>query len=211
MSPLTAATAQTRRRGRRIGILGGSFNPAHEGHLHISRLALRLLRLDAVWWMVSPQNPLKPVRGMAAFEKRVADARAVARHPRIRVTGIEARLGTAYTADTLAALKRRFPMERFVWLMGADNLAQIGHWRQWTKIFRTVPVAVFARPHYSLRALAGKAAHRFKAARIAEQRAGALADTPPPAWVFLNTRLDATSATGIRAGLGKSGRSAVGR
>ena len=186
-------------RGRRIGLLGGSFNPAHEGHLHISRAALAKLRLDEVWWLVSPQNPLKPVRGMAALATRVRIAREVARHPCVRVTAIEAELGTTHTAATLKRLIERVPDARFVWLMGADNLIQISRWHDWRAIFASVPVAVFARPTYSLRALASDAARRFASARIPETAAGALADARPPAWAFLRIRPSAASATAIRA------------
>lgn len=202
MPALTALTRLRRpppRRGRRIGLLGGSFNPAHEGHLHISRAALSKLRLDEVWWLVSPQNPLKPVRGMAALAARVRTAREVARHPRIRVTAIESELGTTHTADTLKRLIERFPGARFVWLMGADNLIQISRWRDWRAIFALVPVAVFARPTYSLRALASVAARQFASARIPETATGALAVARPPAWAFLRIRLSAASATAIRA------------
>src|SRR5205814_632695 len=144
--------------GRRIGLPGGALNPAHGGHLHISREALKRLDLDEIWWLVSPQNPLKPVAGMAPFAERLQQAAAVAAAARrIRVSDIEAALGTTYTADTLRALRRRFPRARFVWLMGGDNLAQFPYWRGWQQIFRTLPVAVFARPTTSLKALAGKA------------------------------------------------------
>jgi nicotinate-nucleotide adenylyltransferase len=175
-------------------------------------LALRRLELDEVWWLVSPQNPLKPIAGMAPFAERLAEARRVADHPRIYVTDIEAGLGTTYTADTLPKLMHRFPGVRFVWLMGADNLVQIDRWRDWATIFNTLAIAVFDRPHYSLRALACKAARRFQKARLKESQAGALADTPPPAWVFLHTRLNATSATAIRVRRGsKPWASAQGR
>ena len=182
-----------------IGLLGGSFNPAHEGHRHISLLALKRLRLDAVWWLVSPQNPLKPVTGMATFEQRLAGARAMARHPRIRVTGIEAQLATTYTAETLRKLRRRLPRIRFVWLMGADNLAQVHRWKDWQQIFHTVPVAVLARPTYCLRALASEAAHRFARNRVPESASGLLGQRPPPAWTFLVGPLSPLSATAIRA------------
>lgn len=185
--------------GQRIGLLGGSFNPAHEGHRHVSLEALRRLELDAVWWLVSPQNPLKPQRGMAPFAERLAGARALARQPRIRVTGLEALLGTRYTADTLTALTRRFRGVRFVWLMGADNLIQVSRWEAWTQIFHAVPVAVLARPTYSLRASSAKAAQRFRRHRLSETRAAGLADRTPPAWAFLHIRLSALSATQIRA------------
>jgi nicotinate-nucleotide adenylyltransferase len=180
-------------------VLGGSFNPAHAGHRHISVMALKRLRLDAVWWLVSPQNPLKPVAGMAPFEERIAGARAAARHRLIRVTGIEAAFKTTYTAETLKRLTRRFPRRRFVWLMGADNLAQVHAWKDWQQIFHTVAVAVFARPSYCLRALAGIAAHRFARNRLAESASGVLRRRRPPAWVFLMGPLNPLSATAIRA------------
>ena len=189
------------RSGQRIGLLGGSFNPAHEGHLHISQMALARLGLDAVWWLVSPQNPLKAVRGMGALKDRLAGARTQTRSAggRIRVTAIEEALGTRYTVDTLSALKARLPGVRFVWLMGADNLAQISHWKDWQTLFRLVPIAVLPRPSYSLRALDSRAARVFamnrQRAKGAERR---LADTKPPAWVFLNVRTHGASSTRIR-------------
>ncbi|MGB8274313.1 MAG: nicotinate-nucleotide adenylyltransferase [Alphaproteobacteria bacterium] len=185
--------------GARIGILGGSFNPAHDGHRHISIESLKRLGLKEIWWLVSPQNPLKPVQGMAPFAERLAQARRFARHPRIRVTALEERLGTRYTADTLTALIRHFPHLRFVWIMGADNLIQIPEWEEWTRIFETVPIAVFNRPTYSLRALNGKAARRFRRYRLAPRKARRLASMAPPAWVFLIGRLHPGSATRIRA------------
>jgi nicotinate-nucleotide adenylyltransferase len=187
-------------RGQRIGLLGGSFNPAHGGHLTISDAALRRLGLDAVWWLVSPQNPLKPKTGMAPLDARLASARAlIDGRPRVRATAIEAELGTLYTLNTLRALARRFPGVRFVWLMGADNLVQIDRWAGWPQIFHSVPVAVFDRPNYSLRANAAKAAQRFRRARLPESRCGRLAETEPPAWVFLHATRDPRSATEIRA------------
>lgn len=183
----------------RIGLLGGSFNPAHDGHRHISLYALRRLRLDMIWWLVSPQNPLKPEAGMAAFGERIAGAQDVARHPRIRVSDIETRLGTQYTVDTVRALKRRFRRHRFVWIMGADNLVQLPKWRQWTAIFDLVPVAVFARSPYSGTALSGPAARRYAHKRLPDRAASRLASTPAPAWVFLHTPLHPASATRIRA------------
>ncbi len=136
-------------RGFAIGLLGGSFNPAHGGHRRLSVAALQRLHLDAVWWLVSPQNPLKPVTGMAPLSARVASARRVARHPRICPTDIETALGTRLTIDTLRALKRRFPHVRFVWLMGSDNLAQFHCWANWRGIAREVPIVVIARPGYA--------------------------------------------------------------
>ncbi|HUC63380.1 MAG TPA: nicotinate-nucleotide adenylyltransferase [Alphaproteobacteria bacterium] len=188
------------RTGRRIGLLGGSFNPAHGGHLHISLLALKLLGLDEVWWLVSPQNPLKPTAGMAPFAARLEAARdATAGQRRIRVSDIERKLGTHYTADTLVALKRRYPRHRFVWLMGADNLAQIPAWQAWTRIFTELSIAVFDRPSYSFKALAGKAARRYAAYRVPPSRAKRLVGRKPPAWAFLYIPLHRASATAIRA------------
>jgi nicotinate-nucleotide adenylyltransferase len=186
-------------RARRIGLLGGSFNPAHEGHRHISLLALKRLRLDEVWWMLTPQNPLKSARDTAPFEERLKAATRVARHPRIRVTDIEKRLGTSHTADTLALLLPRFPKCRFVWLMGADNLVQVSEWKDWQRIFRLVPIAVFARPPYSKPALVARSARVFAERRVSESRARSIAMMSPPAWVFLHTRPHAGSATRIRA------------
>ena len=179
-------------------MLGGSFNPAHAGHLHLSREALKRLDLDAVWWLVSPQNPLKAKRGMAAFARRLAAARAVARDPRIRVVDLEDRLGTHYTVDTLAALRRRFPRVHFVWLMGADILVEMRRWKDWPEIFLRAPVAVFARPTYCHRALAEIAARRFARARVAPGAARRLAEMKSPAWTFLWMKLDPRSATAIR-------------
>ncbi len=184
---------------RRVGILGGSFNPAHAGHRHISLEALKRLDLDEIWWLVTPQNPLKPQRGMASFERRCAEAARLAHHPRIRVLDLEARLGTRYTADTIAKLQHLFPRTRFVWLMGADNLAQIRSWDRWTEIFERVPIAVLARPTYCLKGLAGLAALRYRHQRVAPEAARHLAEIAPPAWVFLPIRLDASSATEIRS------------
>ena len=184
----------------RVGLLGGSFNPAHDGHLYISELALDRLGLDEVWWLVSPQNPLKPVAGMAAFAERLRSARTVGGHPKIRVRDLERSLGTRFTIDTLRALKIRYPGVRFVWLMGADNLLQMPRWQGWRAIFRAVPIAVFARPSYSSRARSGRAARRFRRHRIPAFRASGLADMRPPAWVFMRHKPHGASASRIRAG-----------
>ena len=187
----TLATA-----GGRIGLLGGSFNPAHTAHLHISLIALRRLRLDAVWWLVSPQNPLKPALGMATLERRLARAREVARHPKIEVSAIESALGTRYSVDTVSALQSRFPAARFVWIMGGDSLASFHRWRRWGQLFSMVPIAVVARPGFTIAALSSPAAIRFRPDRVRDD--ARLADMTAPAWVFLQERLDATSATAIR-------------
>jgi nicotinate-nucleotide adenylyltransferase len=195
----SARTGEFVGRRRVVGLLGGSFNPAHDGHRHISLMALKRLGLDEVWWMVSPQNPLKPAAGMAPFARRLASAQAAGRHPRIKATDIETRLGSSYTAETLARMARRLPRLKFVWLMGADNLRQIDQWKGWPQIFRRVLVAVFARPTYSLRALAGKAACRFARFRMSETAAHKLARATPPRWVFLTGPQSPLSATAIRA------------
>ena len=192
--------------GLRVGLLGGSFNPAHEGHLHISLLALKYLQLDELWWMVSPQNPLKSKADMAPFGERLASARAMARHPRILATDLETRLNTRYTADTLHALKRRYPRTHFVWIMGADNLAQIPKWERWNEIFASVPVAIFDRGTYVFPALAGKAARRYGAKRVGVENAARLAKATPPAWAYFHIRRHPASATSIRAGRRAAGR-----
>jgi len=184
---------------RRVGLLGGSFNPAHEGHRHISLEALKRLALDEVWWLVAPQNPLKPVRGMAPLTKRVAGARRLARHPRIRVLDLESRLGTRFTIDTVTVLQRILPRTRFIFLMGADNLTQIRHWKSWQGLFSRLPIAVFDRPTYCFKGLAELAARRYAHQRVALRAARHLADRPPPAWAFLPIKLDVHSATDIRS------------
>ena len=180
----------------RIGLLGGSFNPAHDGHLHASLVALKGLKLDYVWWLVSPQNPLKPVRGMAGLEARLAGARKLARNRRIITTDIESGFGTVYTVDTLIALQRRFPHAHFVWLMGSDNLLQLPRWRRWQEIVGMIPVAVVARPGTALKArtceVAGKLGRRIRPA------GGAFARCPAPALTMLDARRNPNSATRLR-------------
>ncbi len=190
-------------------MLGGSFNPAHPGHLHIARLALRRLRLGQVWLMVSPGNPLKEAAGMSPMPDRLASARALlASHHepdrRILATDIEARLGTRYTIDTLHELQTRFPRARFVWLMGADILEQLPQWRRWMELARMTVFAVLPRPTYNHRALAGQAARRLRPCRRLAQTAPALAapalaPLAAPAWVFLPAAQHSASATAIRA------------
>jgi nicotinate-nucleotide adenylyltransferase len=180
---------------RRIGLLGGSFNPAHRGHRKISLAAIGALGLDEVWWLVSPGNPLKPVEGMAPLAARVASARAAARRAPIRVTAIERELGSRYTIDTLRALRHRFPKRRFVWIMGADNLAQFHRWKDWHGIARSVPIAVFARPGYAAKAFASPAMAWLRRYRVrpGELGKGAL---PQLAWIAFDP--DSVSATAIR-------------
>jgi len=179
-----------------VGLLGGSFDPAHEGHAHITREALKRLSLDRVWWLVSPGNPLK-ARPPAPLELRIAQAREVMRDPRVVVSDIEARLDTRYTADTIARLQALYPGVHFVWLMGADNLAGFHRWERWREIMDRVPVAVLARPGAGLRARFAPAARAFARARTRCPRALAWAD--PPAWAFLDLPMSRASSTAIRA------------
>jgi nicotinate-nucleotide adenylyltransferase len=184
--------------GRRIGLLGGSFNPAHAGHRAMSLFALKRLGLHQIWWLVSPQNPLKPAQGMAKLADRLASAHKAARHPRIVATAIEAELGTRYTADTLRALKRRFSRTHFVWLMGADNMRQVQHWRDWQDLFGLVPVAVFRRPAYAVGRKLGKAAQRFDRNWLPANAARHLAMEKPAAWLIMDNVLNPVSSTEIR-------------
>lgn len=184
------------RRRRCIGVLGGSFNPAHKGHVHISREALRRVGVDQVWWLVSPQNPLKPARGMASLEVRLDRARTLAGNGAIVVSDVERRLGNTKTAAVLGLLKQRYPCVTFIWLMGADNLQQIPRWWRWTQIFRAASIAVFDRSPYSYRALAGAAAIRF--ARWRKRNPRALRRASPPGWSYLAIRRHPASATALR-------------
>lgn len=182
----------------RIGLLGGSFNPAHAGHRHIAELARKRLRLDQVWLVVSPGNPLKPGAGMASLEDRMRGARAIADGRHVVATRIEAALKTRFTVDTLNFLLRRFPHARFVWIMGADILEQLPRWRRWLDIVGQLSFAVLPRPTYNHRALAGQAARRLRVARHPAREATLLPGLAP-GWVFLVARQSALSATAIRA------------
>ncbi|MDX2204388.1 MAG: nicotinate-nucleotide adenylyltransferase [Hyphomicrobiaceae bacterium] len=186
-------------RAQRIGLLGGSFNPAHGAHVLITETAIKRLRLDRVWWLVSPGNPLKSRKEQAPLCERLARARSLARDTRVRVTAFEADLPTAFTASTLAFLRRRHPQPHFVWLMGADNLATIHHWRAWRSIFALMPVAVIDRPGWHLRALASPAARALARARLPADEAPTLPLRRPPAWVFLKGPLSDLSSTAIRS------------
>jgi nicotinate-nucleotide adenylyltransferase len=188
--------------GERIGIMGGSFNPPHAGHLTVGRTAMRRLRLDRVWWLVTPGNPLKANDGLPPLEARMAACRALGLGRREIVTGFEAALGTPYTAATLAFLKRRFPGVRFVWVMGADNLAGFHRWQRWTSIARSMPLAVVDRPGWRWRALASPAAGRLARGRTPEGRAPLLPTEGQGRWTLLTTRLSPISSTALRAGDG---------
>ncbi|MCB1405570.1 MAG: nicotinate-nucleotide adenylyltransferase [Rhodobacteraceae bacterium] len=184
--------------GQVIGLLGGSFDPAHAGHVHLTREALKRLGLDQVWWLVSPGNPIKP-NPPAPLPQRLAEARALMRHPRVRITALEAEFGTRATVDTLQALRRAYPKLRFVWLMGADNLAGFHHWDRWPEIMTQVPVAVLARPGQRLPALTSKAARRFARHRIDQRRAHRLGQSAAPVWVYLDMPMRDMSSTAMRA------------
>ena len=185
---------------RRVGLLGGSFNPAHAGHLHISAEAMKTLGLDQVWWLVSPQNPLKSAKGMASLSDRLHHAAALAAPvPGIIVTDIERTLDTTRTAATLAKLTQRYPRIAFVWLMGADNLAQCPRWWRWPSIFQRARVAVLDRSPYSYQALTGAAAQRFAQAR--KRKPSAIWNSFLPAWTYLAIRRHPASATALRARL----------
>ncbi|WP_157176171.1 nicotinate-nucleotide adenylyltransferase [Sphingomonas prati] len=183
---------------KRIGLLGGSFNPAHGGHRAISLFAMAALGLDEVWWLVSPGNPLKTAAGMAPLAARVRSARAQARRAPVRPTAIEQDLGTRYTVDTVRALVRRYPKHRFVWLMGADNLAQFARWRDWRGIARTLPIAVIARPGYDAGALAGPAMGWLRRFVRRARHADRWTEWSFPALVLLRFRPDPRSATAVR-------------
>lgn len=184
--------------GLKIGLLGGSFDPAHAGHVHITEMALRRFGLDRIWWLVSPGNPLKP-QGPAPLAQRLTEARQLMSDPRVIVTGIEADLGTRMTADTIAALQKHYPQVHFVWLMGADNLVQFDHWDRWQEIAARVPIGVLARPGWQMPARHSRAAQAMWRARLPEIRARDLALANPPAWVLINIPLNSLSSTAIRA------------
>jgi nicotinate-nucleotide adenylyltransferase len=195
------------RAGQRIGLLGGSFDPAHRGHAHITREALKRFGLDRVWWLVSPGNLLK-ARGPAPLEERMARARAVMAHPRVEVTDIEARLGTRATAETLAGLRARYPGVRFTWLMGADNLAQLHLWQDWQAIMAMVPVGVLARPGQRISARTSRAAKLYAPWRVPARASHLLGGAAPPAWCFVNVPMVDVSSTAIRARGGWRGSAA---
>jgi nicotinate-nucleotide adenylyltransferase len=182
----------------RIGLYGGSFNPAHEGHRLVSLLALKRLGLDRVWWIVTPGNPLKSTGELASLSERVADARRVSAHPRIDVTGFEQAVGSRYTVDTLAFLKRRYPGVDFVWIMGADNLAGFHRWRGWQDIARMMPIAVIDRPGWTLKATHSRAAAALAFAQVDEGSARALPMMNPPAWTFIHGPRSYASSTELR-------------
>ena len=184
--------------GMRIGLLGGSFNPPHEAHRAISLFAMKRLKLDRVWWLVTPGNPLKQRRALQTLDERITAARKVANHPRIDVSCLEAVIGTRYSYDTIVYLRRRCAGARFVWIMGADNLAQFHRWKNWQGIASLLPIAVIDRPPDSFRSLASPAAQALARNRIPEADAERLATRHPPAWAFLTGMKSDLSSTGLR-------------
>jgi len=185
--------------GMRIGLFGGTFDPPHSAHRDASLLAMKRLKLDRIWWLVTPGNPLKDTRGLQPLEKRIAAARALTHHPRIDVTGLEAVINTRYTYDTLEFLKRRCPGVKFVWVMGADNLRSFSRWQNWRGIANLMPMAVVDRMGSSLYAIGSRAPEALKRYRVPEQDAVALADRKPPAWVYLHGLKSPLSSTALRA------------
>jgi len=189
--------------GMAVGLFGGSFNPAHDGHAHVAETAMRRLGLDRVVWLVSPQNPLKDARDSAPLAERMASAQAAAAlaasGPAMIVSDFETRAGTQWTIDTLRALTARHPGVRFVWLMGSDNLASFHRWRGWTDIMRMMPMAVIARPGSLLESRAAPAARRFAGHRISSREARLLPDRTAPAWTYLRAPLNPRTSTALRA------------
>jgi nicotinate-nucleotide adenylyltransferase len=185
-------------RGLRIGLFGGTFNPPHQGHKQASLLALRRLRLDLIWWLVTPGNPLKENSGLPSLATRLAAASIVASHPKIAVTGIEEAIGSRSSFDTLLWLKRRCPGVEFVWIMGADNLSNFHRWQHWREICALMPIAVIDRPGSTVRAGASRAAHVLRRYRIDESDALLLPQCRPPALIFLHGRRSALSSTALR-------------
>jgi nicotinate-nucleotide adenylyltransferase len=186
--------------GLRIGLFGGSFNPPHAAHRAVSLFALKRLRLDRIWWLVTPGNPLKDISALPALAERMAAARALANHPRIDVTGLEAVIGTKYSCDTIARLLQDCPGVRFVWVMGADNLRNFHKWKNWRAIAQMIPIAVVDRGGQSRSMLNGPAIQALARARLPESAATKLADRTPPAWVFLHGMKSALSSTALREG-----------
>ena len=184
--------------GMRIGLFGGTFNPPHEGHFLVSKTALKRLQLDRVWWLVTPGNPLKDTNSLPDQAVRIEAARSVAHHPDIVVTGFEREIGTRYTSDTIRYLTRHCRGVKFVWLMGADNLAQFHRWQNWTDIARAVPIAVIDRPGSTWRTISSKAAQRFATSRLDETDARILADRQAPSWIFLHGPRSSLSSTALR-------------
>ncbi len=198
MHPFDAKMLPPAAPGMRIGLYGGSFNPAHAGHRHVSRMALKRLALDRVWWLVTPGNPLKDHTELAPLTERLGTAERVAEDPRIAVTGFEAAIGARYTVETLRWLRLRRPSLRFVWIMGADSLVSFHRWERFRAIASLMPIAVIDRPGHTLAAPNAPGARALARWRIDETDAVLLADRPPPAWVFLHGPRSSLSSTALR-------------
>jgi nicotinate-nucleotide adenylyltransferase len=198
-----AANPPAAPRGRRIGLLGGTFNPPHAAHVLVSDIALKRLQLDEIWWVVTPGNPLKAGRPLPDIASRAAACRLLARDRRIVVTTFEAQLASSYTAATLAFLRARRPDASFVWVMGADCLWQFHRWRDWQQIFATMPIAVIDRPGWHFKSAASRAALTFASAKRPERLAATLASGPTPAWSLITGPLSPVSSTALRAKLGR--------
>jgi len=185
--------------GMRIGLFGGTFDPPHQAHFGATLLALKRLRLDRVWWLVTPGNPLKDTQNLAPLAKRIAAARALTRHPRVDVTGLEAVINTRYSHDTISWLLARCPGVRFVWIMGADNLRSFHRWQRWRAITKLLPIVVVDRLGPSLYAVASPAGQALSRFRIPEFAAESLPDRKPPAWAYLHGLKSPLSSTALRA------------
>jgi len=185
-------------RQQRIGIFGGSFNPAHAAHRLVSLIALRRLKLDAIWWVVTPGNPLKDKSGLPSTEERIALAKTIAAHPKIHVIAIEERLGSSFTYELIAFLKRRSSTARFVWIMGADNLESFHRWARWRSIFASIPVAVIDRPGSTHRALHAPAALAYDRYRVSESKASVFPNESAPALIVLHGPRSSLSSTALR-------------
>ncbi len=181
-----------------VGLLGGSFDPAHAGHVNITKAAIKRFDLDEVWWLVSPRNPLKTA-SHASYSTRLVLASKIMQHPRVRVTDIERRIGTNYTADTLSTLTHILPRTQFVWLMGADNLDQFDNWKQWERIMHTLPVGILARPGNRLAPLNARAARIYRACRVPMHQSQLLAKGRPPRWCYINLPMSRLSSSSLRS------------
>ncbi len=184
-------------RRKNVGLLGGSFDPAHAGHVKITKAALICFDLDEIWWLLSPGNPLKKT-SHASFNSRFQSASLMMQHPRVLVTDIEKRIGTSYTVDTLSTLKHCFPKIQFIWLMGADNFVQFDQWRQWERIMYTVPIGILARPGNRLAPLTARSARKFRRFRVATKQSRRLAKAQVPSWCYINLPMSDLSSSSIR-------------
>ncbi|MEM8839788.1 MAG: nicotinate-nucleotide adenylyltransferase [Pseudomonadota bacterium] len=185
--------------GMAVGLYGGSFNPPHEGHVHVAETAMKRLALKRLWWMVSPGNPLKDHSGLPELEDRIALSHKLIDNPRIDVTGLEKTLNTRYSADLVLYLRARYPAVRFIWVMGADNLTHFHKWERWEDIVQSMPIAIVDRPGHTLAARSSRMARKFAEYRVEESDAGNLKSLSAPAWTFLHAPRSHQSSTALRA------------